>query len=140
MRSLVESLGWSGVLPFVLLAAVTVAAAPAWAEPARQVLLFYALAIFCFLCGAWWGIGLMRQRLAPVLLSNVWLLLAVFACVFLPERAALIALAFCLAGLWVLEGKMAVFGRQPLYYRRMRGWLSAVAAVALLLSATRHFA
>ena len=82
----------------------------------------------------------MRQRLAPVLLSNVWLLLAVFACVLLPARAALVALAFCLAGLWMLEGKMAVFRRQPLYYRRMRGWLSAVAAAALLLSAIRQFA
>lgn len=137
---LVMALGWSGLLPFILLAAVARVAAPAWAEPARQVLLLYSLAIFCFLCGAWWGIGLMHQRRAPVLLSNLWLLFAVFACAFLPERAALVALAFCLAGLWMLEGRMAVFSRQPIYYRHMRGWLSAVAAAALLLSATRQFA
>lgn len=127
-------LGWAGLLPFV--------AAPValyWsAEQTRLVgsaIAAYALAILCFLAGAWWGIALLRRRPVILVASNLMVVVACFGFVLLGTRASLILLAVLLLGTVALERLHPMFRAQPDYYAALRVRLSVVASLSLLLSA-----
>ena len=127
------TLGFAGLLPFVVCSALLWWGPPA-ALLAAKVLTAYALAILCFLCGSWWGIGLLRGSAAPLLWSNALVVLAVAAFSLLPSRAVAGLLSLGLAFSWWFEGWHPVFRRQPPYYRRLRTALTLVALCALLLA------
>ena len=127
------SLGVAGLMPFVILALVP-PLFPAYAELAQRALALYSLGILCFLCGTWWGIGVMRRAPAPLLLGNALTLAAIFSFLLLDTRQFfVVACALFPLQVW-LEGKQPAFSAQPGYYRRLRLWLSGVAAIALGLA------
>jgi hypothetical protein len=127
-------LGWAGLLPFV--------AAPValygWAEQAALVgsaIAAYALAILCFLAGAWWGIALLRSRPVILVASNLMVIIACLGFVLLDLRATLLLLAVLLLGTVGVERLSPMFRPQPPYYAALRMRLSGVACVSLVLSA-----
>lgn len=127
-------LGWAGLLPFLALAA-TPLLVPATAATAAILLSHYAFGILCFLLGTWWGIGVMRGDVQPLLWSN-----GLFIALFI-ARSALQGASFMLAAallflvLLTVERRLAAFAAQPVYYAALRIRLSVVAAASLLLAA-----
>ena len=128
-QRVVTGLGVLGITPFLL--------ALVWPDPEIGFRAFslYSLAIFCFLCGNWWSVGLLvpgliaAQRIMVLLLSNILLLIALIL-VCLEMSLGLPGLALLYGGLLVGERWLPPFARQPVYYRRMR---QGVTVVVMLL-------
>ena len=127
-------LGWAGLLPF-LAAPVALYVWPHHASQLGTALAAYALAILCFLTGAWWGIALLRRQVGLLVISNLVVVIAWLGFVLLDLRACAIVLAVLLPGTVVLERLHPVFTPQPDYYAALRMRLSVVASLSLLLSA-----
>jgi hypothetical protein len=127
-------LGWAGLLPFVA-APVALYWSAGYSTLVGAALAAYALAILCFLAGAWWGIALLRQRPAILVVSNVVVIIACLGFILLDLRDSLFLLALLLAGTVGLERRHPMFEPQPDYYAGLRLRLSVVASLSLWLSA-----
>ena len=130
--ALTQTLGYSGVLPFISLA-IAIALQPQqkiW----QQLMAGYTLAILCFLLGAWWAIALLRRYKLPLILSNLVVIATVFSFILLPTAYFYLLAATVFIGLTVFERRHQQFSRQPVYYAIMRVRLSAIAASALVAS------
>lgn len=130
-----RALGFAGLIPFVLPAAMTLTAS-AHSGLAGSIAGSYALAIICFLSGSWWGMAQRSAVRTTLLLSNAYLLLALALYLFIPGWWALAA-ALLLAGAWLCEQSRALFPHYTSEYRRMRAILTLVAAASM---AVIHFA
>lgn len=128
-------LGAAGVLPFVAGAAVAVVASGEPGAVALSGLGAYALAITSFLCGAWWGIALIRRAPGLLLASNGIVITAWLALWLLPPSASLLVLAVLLTVTVGVEARHRAFAAQPAYYRTLRLRLTAVATVCLVVAA-----
>ncbi len=129
-RRTATRLGWAGLLPFPALALAPLLL-PGY--PWRDWLAGYALAIVCFLAGAWWGIALLRNRYRILLASNAVVVVAWLA--FLADSTLFLPLAACLLYLeYRVEQSHSMFAPTPYYYRRLRLQLTAVACLSLLLA------
>jgi hypothetical protein len=122
-------LGRAGLLPFVA-APLLVVLDPARSRFYLEVAGAYALAIVCFLCGAWWGIALLRRSPGMLLASNALVVVAVAAVALLAPASALIVLSALLLLTLTVEQVHPMFIRQPPYYARLRLQLTAVAVPA----------
>ena len=126
-----RALGYAGLIPFVLPAALVLSGS-VYAGLAGDIARGYALAIICFLCGSWWGMAQQSGVRATLLLSNVYLLLALAIYLFASDWWALCA-ALLLAGAWVCEQNSNLFPRYPRDYRRMRAILTLFASASMAL-------
>jgi len=127
-------LGRAGLLPFIgLLAALYLDAQnqQLWAKSLST----YALAIICFLVGAWWGLALIRRSPTALLMSNAMVLAAFFGHVLLTSASFFLLGALLFLATVVMERRHALFHRQPPYYAHLRLQLSLVASASLLLAA-----
>jgi hypothetical protein len=127
---LTQALGYSGVLPFIGLA-MAIGLQPQQ-QRWQQLLAGYALAILCFLLGAWWAIALLRRFRLPLLLSNLLVIATVFSFILLPTGYFYLIAATLFIVLTVVERRHPQFSRQPTYYALMRVRLSAIAAASLV--------
>ena len=128
-------LAGSGLLPY-LGAAVMLAAGPVGlAATVAELLADYSFGIIAFLVGAWWGLTLIRRIPVALYLSNGVFLAAFFGHALLPVAAWLLMAAVLMLVIWWAEGWHRLFRPQPIYYRRVRGVLSVVAAGSLVASA-----
>ena len=128
-----RGLGRAGLLPFIAAPAL-LAALPAHRELICQILAHYALGIVAFLLGIWWGLGLVRRNAGALVMSNAIFLAAFAGRSLLADPLFLVLAAVILCITLVVERSHALFRPQPPYYARMRLELTAVAAIALLLS------
>ncbi len=127
-RRTATRLGWAGLIPFP---ALVIASQLLPGQPWLAWLAAYALAIICFLAGAWWGIALLRRDVRILLASNAVVVFA-WAC-FLANAALFLPLAACLLYLeYRVEQGYPLFGPTPHYYRQLRLRLTAIACVSLL--------
>lgn len=127
-------LGRAGLLPFVAAPLLVVL------DPSRTRFYLvttgaYALAIVCFLCGAWWGIALLRRHPDMLLASNAVVVVAVAAFALMTPASALMALSALLLLTVTIEQLHPMFGAQPPYYARMRMQLTAVAVPGISAAA-----
>jgi hypothetical protein len=127
--SVTRALGYAGLIPFVLPAAIALSDSP-YASVATTLAGAYALAIICFLCGSWWGMAQTSGVRATLLLSNVYLLLALATYLFAADWWALAA-ALLLAGAWICEQSSRLFPAYPQPYRRMRAILTLLACASM---------
>ena len=126
-------LGWWGLLPFVA-APIAVYGSPGQADLVGAAVAAYALAIVCFLAGAWWGIALLRRKQDILVASNVVVIIACLGFVLLDLPTAMLLLAALLLAVVAVERLHPVFRPQPDYYAALRMRLSIVAGLSLLLS------
>ena len=126
-------LGRAGLLPF-LLGPVLVATDPAHRGVYVEALSVYGLCILCFLAGSWWGLSLIRRYAVMLIASNVVVVVGVLGWVVLGAHQALPLLACLLVMVLLVEWRHPLFLAQPHYYRKLRGNLTVVAAIGLLLS------
>jgi len=137
-QKLAVSLGALGLIPFLLGPILMVMGINA---PASLLLKTYSVAIFCFLCGSWWGIVLVRhnvssiQKVKLLALSNLFVVTAVGVAVLFDDNILFLTLAVGYLSQLGVEGLMNPLSRQPLYYRRMRITLSCTAAACLVIAA-----
>ena len=105
----------------------------------------YGLAIVAFLCGNAWTVGLMTRkatsakRASLLVVSNVVVLLAVAASLWLPPAPAFAAIGILFAALLALDVASPAFSRQPAYYRQMRMVVSTVVVLTYLVAAFRSW-
>jgi len=128
------ALGRAGLLPFC--------AAPLliYLDPARggfyaELIASYALAIICFLVGAWWGIALIRRSSLALVLSNAVVIVAFLGHALLQTPAFLLCCAALYPATVLVERRAAIFRAQPVYYATLRLHLTAVAVATLLATA-----
>lgn len=125
----IKSLGYGGLVPFVLLALVS----GYTNDPlAHQALGVYSFGILIFLAGSWWGIGLLRQNGLVLVVSNLVFLLAAGLFFVLSSVQWLWASSGLFVLLFMLEGRLSVFARQPAYYRALRRYLTVGVAASQL--------
>jgi hypothetical protein len=94
----------------------------------------YALAIICFLVGAWWGIALIRRGQLALLLSNGVVIVAFLGHALLPTPAFLLCCAALFPATVLVERRAGIFRAQPAYYARLRLHLTVVAVATLLIT------
>ncbi len=125
-------LGWSGVIPFVVLVCCAWFGAPDWLF---NLLRGYALLILAFMCGSLWDGALARPAdpPLPMIISNV-LVLAALPALLLPLAWALLLMAALFAIHGFAEWRWA-HTLQAGWYRRLRFALS-VSVVSLLVLAS----
>ena len=123
-------LGYAGLIPFVIPAYLVVAGS-AHAGLSVAIAGAYAFGIICFLTGSWWGMALTSGHRAPLLMSNLYFLVAFFIFLFaLPWWP--LASAVLLIGIFVAELNTHLFPEFPALYRKMRTTLTLVASISML--------
>ncbi len=130
-------LGRAGLLPFIGLSLAT-HLDPERAALWRNVLATYALAINCFLVGAWWGIALIRRYWSVLIISNVIVLIIFFGQLLLSVENFLLLCALLFPCTLITERLHPMFKPQPTYYAQLRLQLTVVATVTLLLAANHY--
>ena len=95
----------------------------------------YALAIFCFLAGVWWGLALIRRSHWALLASNGAVIVAFIGYIALGSREFLLLCAVLFPATVVVERKAKLFRPQPVYYARLRLRLTLVAVSGLVIGA-----
>ena len=126
-------LGVAGLVPF-LSAAIGAHALPPFLGPiAIHAGTIYAVAILAFLGGVHWGRALTTMRAGDFIWSVIPSLVAFFA-MFAPRPVALAVLSAAFVVVGAYDG--VVFARTgPLWYARLRLWLTLIVAVALAVLA-----
>lgn len=125
-----NSLGYAGLAPFIIPAALVVAGS----EHGAFLISFtgaYAFGIICFLTGSWWGMALTPGSRPALLLSNLYFLIAFFIFLFANQFWP-IAAAILLMGVYLAEQHSSLFPEFPEAYRKMRTVLSLVATLSML--------
>ena len=134
LPAVATALGRAGLLPFVALPFLMFwlpGAASLWAAALAN----YALAITCFLPGAWWGLSLIRRSNSALLLSNALVIVAFSGRTLLDPGAFFVLAALLLVTTLVIEQRHPMFRPQPLYYARLRLQLTIVACAGLGVAA-----
>ncbi|MFP4648050.1 MAG: DUF3429 family protein [Halorhodospira sp.] len=133
-------LGYAGLLPVLIGLGAAAVAPPDVYGQAVSATLIYSAVILSFLGGVHWGVALMRGRRAsltmllgvlPVVLAWTGAWIGVIGA---PGSGA-VALAAGFAGWYGYEGAAAPGTSLPAWYRRLRGQLTVVVCIALLLLA-----
>lgn len=134
LPSVATALGSAGLLPFC--------AGPAlmYVDPHHRAvyadwLASYALAIFCFLVGVWWGLALIRRSNWALLASNGAVIVAFIGHLVLGSRDFLLLCAVLFPATVLIERKAKLFRPQPAYYARLRLRLTVVAVSGLVIAA-----
>ena len=129
-----SALGRAGLIPFVALPFLIF-----WLPGAHSLwtdaLANYALAITCFLPGAWWGLSLIRRSSSALLLSNALVIIAFAGRTLLDPGAFFLLAALLLVMTLVIEHRHPMFRPQPRYYARLRLQLTVVACAGLGVAA-----
>lgn len=126
----VSALGRAGLIPFVALPFLMFwlpGAASLWSAALAN----YALAITCFLPGAWWGLSLIRRSSSALLMSNGLVIIAFAGRTLLDPRGFFVLAALLLVITLAVERRHPMFGPQPRYYARLRLQLTIVASIGL---------
>lgn len=121
----------AGVLPFLALAL----AAQNNVSWAVHAFLVYSVSITAFLAGSWWGINLTstpahRSPLRGLLASNFLVLLSIAGLLSGSTTVALNTQILVLSLLLAGERLLSPLNRAPLYYQRLRFWVS-IAVIGL---------
>jgi hypothetical protein len=122
-------LGVAGLVPFVL-PALLVASGSELAALSARIAAGYALAIICFLAGSWWGMAQASGNRATLILSNLYLLLALALYLFAIEWWPLAAMLLLL-GAWACEQSKLLFPAFPPTYRHLRILLTLGSAASM---------
>lgn len=134
-RIALQWLGYAGLIPFVV-PAIMVMIGAEHAEIFAKAAEIYAFGIICFLTGSWWGMALSPLSPRPVILSNLFFLIAFGLFLFARETWGLAA-AILLMSIFFAEQNAALFPVFPAHYRKMRRSLTLVASASMLCV---HFA
>ncbi|EED33180.1 conserved hypothetical protein [gamma proteobacterium NOR5-3] len=130
---LMQLLGLAGLAPFLAAALGVMFLDDLLLAISQRTFLLYSTAILCFLGGTLWGETLPEPTVgqgAPILISNGIVVFAVLA--MLTAQPLLAALLLMLGHLMLLWYERQL-PQRPLWYTRLRSWLTFVAVISHLM-------
>lgn len=133
-QKVIQALGYSGLLPFILASIFTYSQNTDIAVIAFKTLHIYSVAIFLFLCGSWWGMALIRHHKVMAMASNAFFLLALGSYLTLDQALSLFVMPLFFILLFWLESYISLFKNQPEYYSQLRFTLTVIVCVSLWAS------
>jgi hypothetical protein len=120
-QRVINTLGYAGLIPFVIPALLIISGAKH--SPFLISLVgSYAFGIICFLTGSWWGMGLLPGSRPALLLSNLYFLIALVWA---------LAATVLLIGIFLAEQRSSLFPEFPASYRVMRTVLTLIASASM---------
>ena len=132
-------LGAAGLIPFAA-ASISIWIFPAQlAERATFLLVAYGAVILSFMGAVHWGLVLSPGAARAGASETRWLSLGVIPALLgwfalmLPPRSGLVLLAIAFLGVYALDRLAIATGLAPLWYGRLRLWLTAAVFAFLLL-------
>ena len=137
-RLLATRLGFTGVIPFVVLTLwlATIPVDHVWRATTIALLTTYSALVLSFLGGARWALavaGSYAQARRDIAISVVPALLG-WVVLFLPPHIALVllAVAFAAHGAWdAFSGQAGVL---PAWFARLRSQLTAIAVISMIVA------
>jgi hypothetical protein len=134
-RIIINTLGYAGLIPFVVPAFLS-GFDTGYNDIAILTAETYAFGIICFLTGSWWGMSYAPGKRLPIILSNVYFVIAFLLMLFAPTWWSFAA-AILLISIFILERNKALFPVFQGHYRKMRAILTLFSSGSMLLL---HFA
>ena len=140
-KTVLNALGFGGLIPFYALAAATAWGDAATKGLAQSLLAIYAATIVSFIGGIAWAMALLTRPEAPHLTRNllVWSVippLMAAACFFAPLPARLWLLVMVLALAWIADKRFARALGLPSEWIQLRAALSLLAIGAVSWAAS----
>jgi len=129
-------LGFGGLIPFVVLSALTLVGPDSWRDWVSTGLIAYGAVILSFLGGITWGLAVTRQQLRdPLYLASMAPFFAAWAALLLPRLIGLVVLMVAFLGALVNDFLLKRAGLSPGWFFTMRLVLTAVVVACLAVAA-----
>lgn len=126
-------LGYSGLIPFLVLSFVVHVGLFELHHDALTILKAYSFGIIAFLCGSIWPNNGDDTHNNKSLISNALFLVAFFSFVFLSEHWLVMAAAILIT-LYLIEHHTQLTGQFNASYKRLRQHLTIGASISLILA------
>ncbi len=131
-----RTLGFGGLAPFVVLAALTLIGPEGWKDRVSLALIAYGAVILSFLGGITWGLAVTRQKTRdPLYLASMAPFFAAWIALLLPPFAGLLLLMVAFLGALGNDFLLKRAGLSPGWFFSMRLTLTAVVVACLAVAA-----
>ncbi|MEM1412572.1 MAG: DUF3429 domain-containing protein [Pseudomonadota bacterium] len=129
-------LGFGGLVPFVVFAALSLVGPEGWHDWVSRGLIAYGAVILSFLGGITWGLAVTRQRARdPLYLASMAPFFAGWVALLLPVLPGLLLLMAAFLGALVNDLLLKRAGLSPGWFFSMRLILTAVVVASLAVAA-----
>lgn len=137
MRQLTPNvLGLAGLIPFVVLAALTLVGPGAWQDWVSTALIAYGAVILSYLGGITWGLAITRRQLNdPLYLASMAPFFAAWIALLLPVFMGLILLMVAFLGALINDYLIKRDGLAPEWFFTLRVTLTAIVVASLAIAA-----
>lgn len=131
-----QALGFGGLIPFVVLAALTLIGPEGWKDWVSRGLIAYAAVILSFLGGITWGLAVTRQKTHdPLYLASMAPFFAGWIALLLPVFPGLLLLMASFLGALFNDFLLKKAGLAPSWFFSLRMTLTAVVVASLAVAA-----
>jgi hypothetical protein len=131
-----QALGFGGLAPFVILAALTLVGPEGWKSWVSQGLVAYGAVILSFLGGITWGLAVTRERVRdPLYLASMAPFFAGWIALLVPVFVGLILLMVAFLGALANDFMLKRAGLSPGWFFSLRVTLTAVVVACLAIAA-----
>lgn len=131
-----QALGFGGLAPFVILAALTLVGPEGWKSWVSQGLVAYGAVILSFLGGITWGLAVTRERARdPLYLASMAPFFAGWIALLVPVFVGLLLLMVAFLGALANDFLLKRAGLAPGWFFSLRLTLTAVVVACLAVAA-----
>lgn len=131
-----QALGFGGLAPFVILAALTLVGPMGWKSWVSQGLVAYGAVILSFLGGITWGLAVTRERVRdPLYLASMAPFFAGWIALLVPVFVGLLLLMVAFLGALANDFMLKRAGLTPGWFFSLRLTLTAVVVACLAVAA-----
>lgn len=131
-----QVLGFGGLVPFIVLAALTLIGPEGWKDWVTGGLIAYGAVILAFLGGITWGLAVTRQRQRdPLYLASMAPFFAAWVALLIPRFPGLLLLMVAFLGSLANDFLLKRAGLSPGWFFSLRLTLTAVVVACLAIAA-----
>lgn len=129
-------LGFGGLIPFIVLAALTLVGPEGWKDWVSGGLIAYGAVILSFLGGITWGLAVTRERKPdPLYLASMAPFFAAWVALLLPRFPGLLLLMAAFLGSLINDFLLKKAGLSPGWFFSLRVTLTAIVVACLAVAA-----
>jgi hypothetical protein len=129
-------LGFGGLIPFIVLAALTLIGPEGWKDWVSGGLIAYGAVILSFLGGITWGLAVTRERKPdPLYLASMAPFFAAWIALLLPRFPGLLLLMAAFLGSLANDFLLKKAGLSPGWFFSLRVTLTAIVVACLAVAA-----
>lgn len=131
-----NALGFAGLVPFVVLTALTLVGPDGWRDWVSLGLIAYGAVILSFLGGITWGLAVTRNKTRdPLYLASMGPFFAAWVALLLPPFFGLLLLMVAFLGSLVNDYLLKKAGLSPGWFFTLRLTLTAIVVACLAVAA-----